>query len=241
MARGGRGGCAPQEGRRAMTDEVQELPLFPLNVVLFPGMAIPLHIFEERYKLMIGQCLERGQPFGVVLIASGAEVGAPAVPRTVGTTARIQHVEQLDDGRMNIIVRGQRRFRILKLTQAAPYVAGNVAWLEDEPCDTAALAELVEETRRVFLECLTLRLTLTEQWVSRRDLPEDVGELSFAVAAAVGGSLHERQELLEMTSIEARLREERAVLQRERLRLRKQLAQKLRRQEMRGGCALAVF
>ena len=80
-----------------------ELPLFPLNTVLFPGMPIKLHIFEERYKLMISRCYTEGQPFGVALIKSGNEVGRKAEPFLVGCTAVITELEPLPDGRMNIV------------------------------------------------------------------------------------------------------------------------------------------
>src|SRR5258708_12127045 len=84
-------------------DKQQELPLFPLsNTVLFPGMALPLHIFEERYKLMITECIRDSRPFAVVLIPSAHEVGPDATIHTVGTTAHISQVENLNDGRVNI-------------------------------------------------------------------------------------------------------------------------------------------
>ncbi len=219
----------------------RELPLFPLNLVLFPGMVIPLHIFEERYKLMIAECIEYERPFGIVLIRSGSEVGAPTVPHNVGTLAVIQHVDRLEHGRMNIVVRGRERFRIEEISRQTPYLSGRVAPLEDEAVDGGRLRELLDETRAIFEVCLTLRLTLTEQWISQRELPQDPAEFSFIVAARMGGTVLERQELLEMTSVEARLREERAILQRERVKLQKQLTQKLRRQEKRGGSAVAAF
>ena len=75
------------------------LPLFPLNLVLFPGMPLPLHILEERYRAMIGECRDTEQPFGVVLIKEGLEVGGPADPFMTGTSARIVRVEDMDDGR----------------------------------------------------------------------------------------------------------------------------------------------
>lgn len=83
-----------------------KLPLFPLNTVLFPGMALRLHIFEPRYRLMVADCLANGGLFGVVLIRSGREVGEPAVPHSVGTTAHISGAERLPDGRLNIEVFG---------------------------------------------------------------------------------------------------------------------------------------
>src|SRR5438128_2047759 len=90
-----------------------DLRLFPLNTVLFPGMRMPLHIFEERYKIMVRECMEEDAPFGIVLIRSGVEVGGGAVPHSLGTTARIMQVEYLDEGRLNLFAIGERRFRII--------------------------------------------------------------------------------------------------------------------------------
>src|SRR6476646_8248404 len=78
--------------------QMPEIPLFPLSTVLFPGGTLPLHIFEERYKLMISECMERQAPFEVALIKSGSEVGGPAEPHGVGTTARISRVQELEGG-----------------------------------------------------------------------------------------------------------------------------------------------
>src|SRR4029450_7854046 len=101
--------------------------LFPLNTVLFPGMPLPLHVFEERYKLMVGRCLEEERPFGVVLIRTGQEGGGPAVPHRVGTTAEIATAKHLDDGRMNLLVVGQERVRIRELVRQEPYLVGRGA------------------------------------------------------------------------------------------------------------------
>ena len=102
-----------------------DLPLFPLNTVLFPGMILPLHIFEERYKLMIERCLDEERPFGVLLIREGKEVGGTAVPHTVGTTTLIASVTRADGGRMNIITIGLERFRLRTLRRERPYLVGN--------------------------------------------------------------------------------------------------------------------
>src|SRR5260370_10948037 len=104
-----------------------KLPLFPLNTVLFPGMALPLHIFEPRYRLMIEECLNTGGAFGIVLISSGREVGEPAVPHSVGTTAHISGVERLPDGRFNIEIIGQQRFHIVSLENDQAYLTGTIA------------------------------------------------------------------------------------------------------------------
>src|SRR5262245_9875227 len=107
-------------------DRQRELPLFPLPTVLFPGMALPLHVFEERYKLMIGECARDSRPCGVVLIKSGPEVGGDAVTYPVGTTAHITQIEKLNDGRMNIATLGYNRFRIQSTHREKPYLTGIV-------------------------------------------------------------------------------------------------------------------
>ena len=105
-----------------------ELPLFPLRSVLCPGVALPLHIFEDRYRLMIGRCLERGEPFGVVLVREGHEVGpVPGRIADVGTTAIIRRAGRYPDGRLDILTVGERRFRLESLdTRSEPYLVGRV-------------------------------------------------------------------------------------------------------------------
>src|SRR5215210_2225209 len=103
---------------------VQKLPLFPLNTVLFPGMPITLHIFEERYRLMIGRCLEQKIPFGVVLIREGSETSADATSYLVGTTAQISDGVRLEDGRYYLVATGQRRFRTQYIVHRQPYSIG---------------------------------------------------------------------------------------------------------------------
>ena len=174
------------------------LPLFPLHVVLFPGLPLPLHIFEPRYRLMIGQCLEADAPFGVVLIRAGREVGDPADPYSVGTTAQIVRQERLADGRLNLLCVGRHRFRIRALRTDQPYLAADVEPLAERPTEpeavdlTATLAGRV----RAFLGAAAPAL----------ELPADPGALSFAVAALIPLDLAERQALLELTSTAERLR-----------------------------------
>jgi Lon protease-like protein len=114
--------------------EVYELPLFPLNVVLFPGMPLPLHIFEERYKEMIADCIRENRPFGVVHIEeSSAELDVTAKPIAVGCTAEIAQVQPLEQGRMFIMTVGRERFRVVRLEHGKPYLVGMVV---DAPLDT---------------------------------------------------------------------------------------------------------
>ena len=99
-----------------------EIPLFPLpNLVLFPQVAVPLHIFEERYKLMINRCIDQADVFGLVLLNEEAEQENEENILRVGVTARVVQVDRLDEGRLNILCAGESRFRILEFTGSAPY------------------------------------------------------------------------------------------------------------------------
>src|SRR6476660_6851625 len=99
-----------------------DISLFPLpHLVLFPNIAIPLHIFEDRYKLMISGCMERSETFGVVLLRADASEESEATIHRVGVTARIVQVERLEGGRMNILCQGEDRFRVYRFLQQEPY------------------------------------------------------------------------------------------------------------------------
>jgi Lon protease-like protein len=133
-----------------------ELPLFPLHTVLCPGIALPLHIFEERYRLLIGQCLDRETPFGVVLIRKGREVGAVPQVAQVGTTAVIRQAARYPDGRLDIVTVGETRFRIHSSdTDREPYLVADVELLDEPVGGTAERAdEAARMTGRRFLSYL---------------------------------------------------------------------------------------
>lgn len=124
-----------------------EIPLFPLNVVLFPGGPLPLRIFETRYVDMVKRCMREGTPFGVVALREGdAEAGAAAVKSfaEIGTSARIVDFDLLEDGLLGIVCRGERRFRVLEhRRQADGLNVGRVEWLD--PTEPRAVATLPEE------------------------------------------------------------------------------------------------
>ena len=186
-------------------DRQDVLPLFPLNVVLFPGMPLPLHIFEERYKAMIGECLQYDIPFGIVLIKEGAEVGDPAEPYSVGTTARIAQVERLDGGRMNLMTEGRRRFRIVEVTQQVPYLKGRVDYISEEQGQPSS--ETLEEAGELFSSYLKSVAGLRGRWMSRARVPEDALALSYTISHFLELSPHTRQQLLEADSVQQRLEE----------------------------------
>jgi Lon protease-like protein len=181
-------------------------------------MVLPLHIFEERYKLMINTCLAQDKPFGVVLIYSGTEVGGPAIPHPVGTVARIAKWEWLPDGRMNILTVGERRFRITEYAKAGlPYLVGSVEYWEDEPTDSRDYAKLVQDVSSSFVDYLTLIMSLADQAlpVSQLQLPADASMLSYHVASNLQIDANEKQELLEEPSAMTRLQRELTLLRRE--------------------------
>ena len=186
-------------------DRQDVLPLFPLNVVLFPGMPLPLHIFEERYKQMIGECLEHDIPFGIVLIKEGAEVGDPAEPYSVGTTARIAQVERLDGGRLNLMTEGKRRFRIMEVTQQLPYLRGRVEYISEEQGQPSS--ETLGEAADLFSNYLQSVAGLRGRWMSRARVPGDALALSYTISHFLELSPHTRQQLLEADSVQQRLEE----------------------------------
>src|SRR6266545_2906039 len=103
-----------------------ELPLFPLSTVLYPGLPIPLHVFEDRYREMFGRVLDGERRFGVVAIVHGHEVGGSAVYHPIGCVAEVRDVRRHPDGRLDVVARGEQRFRIEGVTQAAPYIIASV-------------------------------------------------------------------------------------------------------------------
>ncbi len=184
---------------------IYTLPLFPLNLVLFPPFLLQMHIFEARYKAMLTDCIERDSPFGVVLIREGAEVGEPAVPYDIGCMVRIQEVETLEDGRMNLVVAAERRFRILEYMVAEqPYLVGRVEDVEDEPESLEALEEETGELTTLFLRYLTLLAERVQQKQPEFSLPTDPSLLSFCVAYIIQIPLPGQQRLLEMTDARER-------------------------------------
>ena len=188
-------------------DDLSEIALFPLNLVLFPGMRLPLHIFEERYKAMIGDCIEREAPFGVVLIREGPEVGGPAEPFKVGTTARITQVQRLEEGRLNLLALGERRFDLVEIVQEEPHMMGLVAFKEEavgEP--TAEVLDEVSQEYGIFLRHVS---SLAGAWNAPVQVPESPLDLSFEAVSTLTGSIElpqgMRQDLLEVETAGERL------------------------------------
>jgi Lon protease-like protein len=193
------------------------LPLFPLHTVLFPSMVLPLHIFEERYKLMINRCLEEERPFGVVLIREGEEVGSHAVPYDVGTTLVIEAVTRYDDGRMNILGLGNERFRLRKLQYDQPYLLADVEpWplLSD---DRVLARRQVEPMRALIRQYFTLLALAQGPKINVEEVPEEPRALALLIAIALQLPSAQKQALLNQPSVAELLLAERVILRREQL------------------------
>ncbi len=180
---------------------LDNFPLFPLQTVLFPGMLLPLHVFEERYRVMVKRCLAQDPRFGVVLIEEGREVGGPAVVHRIGTIARILKVSRYEDGRMDLLTVGQERFRILGTNTELPYMRAHIEVLPGPREPVEALREKAEEVRAL----------LSQYWLllegkERRppELPTDPVALSN-VAGILDVELTKKQRLLESDPVYERL------------------------------------
>lgn len=182
-----------------------ELPLFPLNSVLFPGAALPLHIFEERYKKMVNLCLESNSPFGVLLIRSGSEVGEAAEPFEIGTTARIVRVQHLDAGRMNLICLGEQRFRLSRQVSETPYLVGEVEPLQSIEGEGPEVTDVADTVSALFAEYHRLYLAVSNQWTRQIGMPGAPGELADFVASRMAVDPWTKQRLLEELSVRRRL------------------------------------
>ena len=160
-----------------------ELPLFPLNIVLFPGMPLSLHIFEDRYKLLIGKCIQERQPFGVVLIKKGIEASGPlAEPHLVGCTAYVSQVERLEQGRMNIGAIGRERFRIISMDQSQSYLVGQVERYPIGDLNPGKQKQAADRLRPWVIRYLAILPEVEDMAIEPRLLPEEALPLAYLAA-----------------------------------------------------------
>lgn len=211
---------------------MKPLGLFPLRTVLLPGAALRLHIFEDRYKAMIGECIESGEPFGVLLDRNANEIGDALDPVDVGTTAHIGEVTELPQGRLFIVTRGGRRFRIERVTQKKPFWAAEVSYL-GEPVGRGEAATLQAIAADRFTEYLQALLALFGRELESVQMPEDATASSYLIADALQVEMPVKQQLLEAATCVDRLRSELALLEKETTRLRSLAASGIRAAEAR--------
>ena len=181
------------------------IPLFPLGLVLLPQMPLPLHIFEERYKLMIGECLDNQKAFGVVYF-NGSDI------QTIGCTARIlKIIKRYDDGRLDILAHGEDRFVIKEMYDRKPYLEARISFFDDDS----------EENKDTCQELAHRGTKLLEQFTAISAVLNGYGftetmnfkSISFVIAGCEGFSKEEKQLFLEMTSTYKRLKKSVASLE----------------------------
>lgn len=175
-----------------MGDSIARFPLFPLGLVLLPEEVVPLHIFEERYRLMIGECLDGETGFGVVWTGENGL-------RDVGCGAEVTKVlERLEDGRMNILTQGTQPFRLARRIEDMPYPAGDVEWLDDDPA--GADPEAATSARGAYAD-------LVERVTETRPESADLDEMgAYDMAATIAFDAPEKQDLLELRDEDERMR-----------------------------------
>jgi Lon protease-like protein len=173
-----------------MAQPIDRFPLFPLGLVLLPGELVPLHIFEERYKVMIGECLDEESEFGIIWLSDDGL-------KEVGCAARVARVlERFEDGRLNILVEGTDPFRLERRIDDLPYPAGDVELLAD---DEATDAEALERARSRYAD-------LVEQVTDTRPEADALAELdAYGMAATLDVAPAAKQTLLELRSERGRL------------------------------------
>src|SRR4051794_27691151 len=175
-----------------MAEILERFPLFPLGLVLIPHELVPLHIFEERYKLMIGECLDQESEFGIVWLSDDGL-------KEIGCSARVSKVlERFDDGRLNILIEGTTPFRLIRRIDDLPYPAGDIQPLDDElqgPDDAQAIAA----ARKRYAD-------LVAEVTDERPEPGDLAKLdAYGMAATLDVALEAKQMLLELRSERDRL------------------------------------
>lgn len=181
-----------------------ELPLFPLNTVLFPGTPIHLHIFEPRYVQMVNFCAEQRRPFGVALIRKGVEALGPlAEPYYIGCSAHIARIQQLEGGRMNLVALGQERFRLRDIDrETQPYLVGRAQSYPIENPDPAGAVQYGRRLRRQFDRFVQLLIKSGSNQLDLDQLPDDGAMFGYLAAAVLQISPLQKQELLSVERLD---------------------------------------
>jgi Lon protease-like protein len=175
-----------------MAEPIERFPLFPLGLVLIPHELVPLHIFEERYKVMIGHCIEEGSEFGIVWLSDDGL-------KDVGCSARVDKVlERFDDGRLNVLVEGTKPFRLIRRIDDLPYPAGDIELLTEDP-EEQDDADAIAAARKRYAD-------LVAEVTDERPEPDELAQLdAYGMAATLDVALDAKQMLLELRSERARL------------------------------------
>jgi len=182
---------------------ITRLPLFPLGTVVFPGMPLPLHIFESRYKKMIAACLEKESPFGVLLIREGTAVSDPNVTtHSIGCSVEIVNSQDLENGRLFIMSVGQQRFQLLSLKRdVQPYFVGDVEFLTYTQEDDSALATMTKQLHPLILEYLELLAKVGRIQFDPHRIPQEPQDLACLAASLLNIPADKKQTLLTISKV----------------------------------------
>ena len=197
----------------------EPLPLFPLGTVLYPGLLLPLHIFEERYRQLVRDLLAGSEPeqLGVIAIRKGRETGVDGVSALyeIGCIAALRQVREHSDGRFDLVTAGTQRFRLVSLEHGRPYLRGVADLLAEDSGDEAAAGAAVRAVQRAFRDYLVTLAARGSGEVTIPELPDEPIALSYLVAASMVVDLPDRQALLAEPDALRRLQAERELLTRE--------------------------
>lgn len=178
--------------------ELETLDLFPMGTTLFPYQTLPMRIFEPRYLKMVGRCHKEDEPFGICLIEEGPEVGPPAIPFHTGTTAVIQSFYRVTDNLYFITIKGNRRFKIVRLLQEVPHIQAEVEWIDEEEPEFPGNYSVLKYSINQLLE----RIPVGADLKKKVEIPEDNRELLGLVAGLLAGLPQEKQKILEVPTEE---------------------------------------
>lgn len=192
-----------------------ELPLFPLHVVLYPDMPLPLHIFEPRYRDMVAHCRTSRTPFGIVLIQATDGNEQDGKLHAVGTVARITQCVELPDGRLNIVVVGETRFQINETHRSHTFLTASTTPINEKRSNPADLRAPHLTVVTLFKRYLRNLSAVINRPLSAVQLPQDAESLSYAVASVLQIPAIEKQSLLQMTYTHERLEREVELLKQE--------------------------
>jgi Lon protease-like protein len=206
-----------------MPENLEEMPLFPLDTVLFPFASVRLHVFEDRYRQMVRDCLALDRPFGIVLIRRGPSASGASEPYLVGTAARIQKVHTYDDGRMDIHVLGDRRFRIRAFDDSQSYLVGQVEPVIEHSIHEDAKSDWLINRARDTFESYIQQKFARQDFSVQVVFPPDPLSLSFTIANFLEMENLEKQRMLETTDTLERMSDLLPILQSQLLDLEREI------------------
>ena len=210
-----------------MMSYMRTLPIFPLNIVLFPFETIPLRIFEDRYKQMLHDSLNNDSKIGISLIKSGDEVGGPAKTYDIGTIAEIKSSEKTDSDEYYLMVEGVEKFQIQKIVTETPYTVAEIVTTEKSSEEIMLDNNELERAKLSFQNYINYLLNIQGEWKKKPPIPNDQVKLSYLIPQLLNLKLTEKQHFLEINSSKERIEDSLSYLNTEIVDLSKKLNTKM--------------